>query len=92
MAGYVFRAEADVDCTGFFDAIAVGGWAVSGRSQVAIAGGLGGVVCEFDTEAGLDDLLAAASRVVDGHVIYRTLRPGTARNSDLGESIRLEDR
>ena len=86
MTTYCFRAEAAVDIGLFFQQLDRDGiHAENARFETDPLGPETGGVCDFDSAAGIDQLVASARHVVDGHVIVRTLRAGSHREHDMDD-------
>ncbi|MCK0441224.1 hypothetical protein MUG78_17640 [Gordonia alkaliphila] len=90
MTTMVYRAEAEVDSATFLHNVAAAGYAVRDLHQDA-EDMLFGLIVEFDTDADLDQLVDIAASVVDGHILWRTLREGTiaADANELGDYVRV---
>lgn len=81
---YSFRAEAQVDVSEFMEKLIE---RKIGLSRYVIVCDINSpsftdVWLEFDTNADLPDLLNVASEVVDGHIMWRTLRQCSAADND----------
>ena len=87
MTMFAYRSEAPIDSDSFLAEIRRQGHSVSEERSETVDFDL---LAEFVSDAGLDELVAIASGVVDGHIIVRTLREGTIEGSDLGEYVRTE--
>ena len=87
---YAYRAEAEIDCERFHTALREAGVPITNVTTAPVDPVRIDQLVQFDTPADLDDVLAAARTVVDGHSIVRTLQQATLDDIDLSDYVRME--
>lgn len=87
---YAYRAEAQIDSDTFLEKVRAAGHPVTVTGTKEPSKLDLDLHVEFKTTASIENLLALAAGVVDGHILWRTLREGTLETCDLGEYVRIE--
>jgi len=83
---YAYRAEAEIDCERFHTALREAGVQITNVTTAPVDP----VRIDQLLPSDLDDVLAAARTVVDGHIIVRTLQQATLDDIDLSDYVRME--